>query len=142
MAPRVRNTVTGKLLQSKRGKRLLAANGHIYTVNQKRPDAKTPTINWRCVKTALCSGSAKTGFLDLDNVPVNTTIPVTLMKRHLHDPDEAGVIVEETVNEIKRRARLQPNGAPSSIIQEVTNEIESEEVLMRLPERQPSAKHY
>lgn len=136
MAP----TINGKLIESKRGGKLLTAGGHIYTVNQKRPGAKVPVINWRCIKQAMCVGTAKTSYVDLNSTPINSTISVTTMKDHLHDADSAEVAVKETINEIRLRARQHPNDVPSRIIQGVTNPIENEEVLIRLPERQNVAR--
>lgn len=74
--------------------------------------------------------------IDLSNTPVNAEVTVTLMKGHLHDPDVGCVAVREVQNEIRCRARSEPNETPARIVQEVTNAITIEEVLMRLPERQ------
>lgn len=140
MAPTARRTIEGKLIESKMRGRLLAAGGHVYSVNLKRPGARNPVINWRCLKNKECVGTAKTAYMDLEATPINTNVEVTLMKEHLHDPDSAEILVRETVNEIRRRAECEPNIAPLRIIQTVTNPINNPEILVRLPERQTLAR--
>lgn len=130
--PRHRETAVGKLIESNKKKRLLACRGHIYSVNQTRPN----TLNWRCIKSSICNGTAKTDFYDLNTIPVNTRVQVTIMKPHLHDQDQEEIEVMETRNEIRRRARSEPNENPANIIREATSFIQNEEVLVRLPERQ------
>lgn len=122
MAPRRNVTATavqGKLVLSNK-KRLLACNGNLYTPNQKRRAANT--INWRCVKTGICNATAKTIYLDLESVEVGTNVEVVLGKEHLHENDEAEILVKENVGKMKERAINEANEAPSNIIQAVTNE--------------------
>lgn len=94
------------------------------------------TIYWRCVKVTECNGSAKTSFVDLASIPINSEVEVTLMKTHLHASDQAEIVVKEKMDEMKRRARSEPNEPPAMIVQEVTSTIRDEEVLVRLRERQ------
>lgn len=123
-----RLVVRGKFIESNKGKRLLACEGFLYTVNLSHPAANT--INWKCVQ--MCTGTAKTIYYDLRNVEVNSEIDVTLMRGHTHSRDDVGVEVRQVITEIKRRGRSQPNANPGEIIREVTNTVTSSEILQRL----------
>lgn len=88
------------------------------------------------MKVGICNATAKTKFYDLKTILLDTVVDVTLRKEHLHAPDEVEVEVREVVNQIRERARSEPNETPGVIIREVVNEIDDEELLQRLPEKQ------
>lgn len=111
--------------QKRNGKTLVYLN-YRYHVSKKAPRR----IHWRCVDRN-CTGTITTNnFLDDNPISIlNTGRP------HLHESDEAEIVVEEVVQRIKRKARSDPNTRPLQIIREELVTVNNEEVLMRLPER-------
>lgn len=146
MAPRRENnrnnsrTATGRLVESCKKKRLLVCGGHTYRVNQKRQAANR--INWRCVKQSICNGTASSAYYNLETVPVDTQVTITLGKEHLHEPDDAEIQVQDVMRALRTRAASEPNEPPSRLVQGIINEVQDEEVLMRLPERQTMLRGY
>lgn len=143
MAPR-RNTereerfVTGTLEENNKNKRNLVCNGHTYRVNLKRP--RQNIINWRYVKETICNVTARTAFYDLATFEPGTTVEVKLNKEHLHASDRVKVEAQAVVAAFKRRVRSEPNELPTILVQEAINAVDSQGVLMRLPERQTLLK--
>lgn len=87
-------------------------------------------IYWRCVERAICNGTASTNF------NVHNGIFIMLGKPHLHEPNYAEIRVKELVRGIKRRAEINPNAPPSSILRdEVSSVADDNEVLMLMPQR-------
>lgn len=131
MAPRV---ITWKVIESKRGERLMTAGGHIYTVNQKRPGAKVPVINCHCIKQAMCVGTAKTSYIQLH------------YSCYTHESPFAWCwLIRSSRKGNNEYNPYESSGTPEWCpftykIQGVTNRIEDEEILIRLPEHQNVAR--
>lgn len=124
----------GVLVESQKRKRLLLCNGRTYRQNNQNREANS--INWRCVMQGLCSATANTEWFDLNTAPIGLEVRVAERKPHSHGVDQGENEVQTVRRNLRQRAESEPNVAPSLLVQEVLNEVEDEEVLMRIAERQ------
>lgn len=129
MAPRTIVT-KGKITESNKGGMKLACNGHLYRANRKVMESNK--IYWKCEKGNECTGTAITQY----NVRMDAEVDVKIGRPHLHDSDEAGVRLHGVLNKIKKHARSRPNEAPLAIVQATLANVQEEEVIIWMPQRQ------
>lgn len=85
---------------------------------------------WRCERRGTCNARCITG-VDLNNLVVYKCD----ISQHLHPPDETKVAAKQIVNDIKETARRNPNARPSDVIRQNLDQVDNEEILIRLPEK-------
>lgn len=116
-----------RLIDSKRDGKLLVYQNFIY---QYHSCNKAHTRKyWRCERRLVCTGRCVT------NYAVEQGVEIFKVKRHEHEEESWNAQVREITNNIKRRARENPNDPPGGIVADEVGHLVDEEVIMNLPEQ-------
>lgn len=119
-------------ITSNKGKNILIHHGFDY--HQRRVSKNKEKVYWRCSLRQTCNATCVS-----NNVNVHPDQPVTVLKvgkKHTHFARHVEIEVRQVNDDIRTRAKENPNLPPNSIVQEALANITDKEVIVHLPERQ------
>ena len=119
--------IQARIVISNRNGQILEVGDFRYT--RRNMNRRQTKIYWRCIERDTCNGTIITNF------NVDAGIVLKLGKRHTHEVSNVGIKVQEVVRAIKRRAADHPNAPPSTIFREEVTDIDDEEIIACLPQK-------
>ncbi|KAE8740251.1 hypothetical protein FOCC_FOCC014235, partial [Frankliniella occidentalis] len=118
-----------ELLRSNKGNNLLVVNGFTYNEHSRSKNGRK--IYWCCSERASCNARVHTNtdFGDLQLLQDGTN-------KHLgHIEDRRGVETRRVMQGVKRKAKENPNEAPTKLIRQAVAPLNDPEVLAWVPAR-------
>jgi hypothetical protein len=116
-----------QIIQSQKGKPLLVFKNFIYHHHDYNKDRSRRY--WRCSQRKICNASMTTN---------NNLDAIQILRdgtgKHLHAADPTEVQVRNITENVKKRAREEPNERPTNVLTAVVG-VPPEEVAQKLPER-------
>lgn len=116
-----------EIITSIKGKDILKYKNFLYHFHSMNP--KSTRKYWRCEQRGVCNARVTT------NADTERQIQVFKEGIHTHEAREVEGKVRKIVEAIKRKATEEPNRPPSAIIREEIVDVQDEELLQALPER-------
>lgn len=116
-----------EIIPSTKGKDILKYNNYLYHFHSI--NKKCTRKYWRCELRDGCTARCVT------NADTETQIHIFKAGQHTHEARETDGKVRKIIESIKRKATEQPNRPASAIIREEIVNVDDEELLQELPER-------
>lgn len=116
-----------EIILSTKGKEILKYNDFLYHFHSTNRNSTKKY--WRCEQRAICNARCVT------NADTERHIQILKTGVHTHEARKVQANVRKIVGAIKRKATEEPNRPPSAIIREEIVDVQDEELLQALPER-------